>query len=81
MEPEFHYHVRKSAVNSYPENYIQYTPPHYLSSEGFDDGVLHVRESCFWTLSIVLMFLKNTTFRKLDVLPSSDKVMATTVVD
>jgi hypothetical protein len=40
-----------------------------------DDGVLlHFKESCFWTLSIVQCFLKNTTFRKLDLFPSSGKI-------
>jgi hypothetical protein len=42
--------------------------------KGSDDGVVHLEESCFWTLSIVQRFIfKETTFRKLALLPSSGK--------
>jgi hypothetical protein len=42
--------------------------------KGSGDGVLHLKESCFWTLSIVC-FLKITALRKLDFFPSSGKIM------
>jgi hypothetical protein len=46
-----------------------------------DDGVLHLKESCFWTFSIVRCFPQNTTYRKLDLFPSSGKMkMAPTVL-
>jgi hypothetical protein len=48
-------------------------PPSGL--KGSDDGVLNLEESCFWTLSIVCVYKRNTTFRKLDLFPSSGKVM------
>jgi hypothetical protein len=42
--------------------------------KGSDDGVMHFEESCFWTLSIIQCFFPlKTTFRKLDLLPSSGK--------
>jgi len=41
--------------------------------KGSDDGVMHVEESCFRTLSIVQCFSLRTTFRKLALLPSSGK--------
>jgi hypothetical protein len=39
-----------------------------------DDGVLHLKESWFWTFSIVRCFPQNTTYRKLDLVPSSGKM-------
>jgi hypothetical protein len=42
--------------------------------KGSDDGVLHLKESGFWTLSVIQCFLKNTTYRKLDLFPSSGKM-------
>jgi hypothetical protein len=42
--------------------------------KGSDDGILHLKDSYFWTLSIVQCFLKNTSFRKQDLFPSSGKV-------
>jgi hypothetical protein len=41
--------------------------------KGSDDGVMHIEESCFRTLSIVQCFSLKTTFRKLALLPSSGK--------
>jgi hypothetical protein len=41
--------------------------------KGSDDGVLRLKERRFWTLFIVQCFLKNTTFRKQDLFPSSGK--------
>jgi hypothetical protein len=42
--------------------------------KGFDDGVMHFEESCFWTLSIFqCFFILKTTFRKLALFPSSGK--------
>jgi hypothetical protein len=42
---------------------------------GSDDGVQHAELLSFWTLSIVQYSkkLKNTTFRKLDLFPSSGR--------
>jgi hypothetical protein len=47
-----------------------------LILKGTDNGVLHLKKSGFWTLPIVQCFLKNATFRKLDLFPSSGKIMA-----
>jgi hypothetical protein len=46
-----------------------------------DDGVLHSEPLCLWTLSIVRnsKYYKNTTFRKLDLLPSSSEKRATSI--
>jgi hypothetical protein len=44
-----------------------------LILKGSDDGVLHMKESCLRTLSIFQCFLRNTTFRKLDLFLSSGK--------
>jgi hypothetical protein len=43
--------------------------------KGSDDGALHLKESCF--SSIVKRFLKNKTFRKLDLFPSLRKIKVT----
>jgi hypothetical protein len=43
--------------------------PYISILKGSDNGVLHLKELGFWTLSIVQWFLKNTTFRKLDQFP------------
>jgi hypothetical protein len=42
--------------------------------KGSDEGVLHLKQSGFWTLSIVQCFLRNATFRKLNLFPSSGKM-------
>jgi hypothetical protein len=46
---------------------------------GSDDGVYHSELLDFWTLSIVRYSkkLENTTFRKLDLFPSSGEVWET----
>jgi hypothetical protein len=41
--------------------------------KGSDDGALHLKESGFWALSVA-RFLKNTTFLKKDLFPSSGKM-------
>jgi hypothetical protein len=48
---------------------------HYRKSimKGSDDGVMHFKESCYRTLSIVQCFSLKTTFRKLALLTSSGK--------
>jgi hypothetical protein len=42
-------------------------------AKGADNGVLQLKKSSFWTVSIVQCFLKNT-FRKLDLFPSLGKI-------
>jgi hypothetical protein len=43
--------------------------------KGSDDSALHLKESCF--SSIVKRFLKNTTFRKLDLVAAFRKIKLT----
>jgi hypothetical protein len=56
---------------------LRYTQDDYESILKDSDngaGLLHFKESGFWTLSTVHCFLKNATFRKLDLFPSSGKM-------
>jgi hypothetical protein len=63
--------------NKKSENPVTVKLPSKLILNVSDDGVLYLKESRFWALSIVKYLLRNTTFRKLDPFPSSGKIMVT----
>jgi hypothetical protein len=65
--------IRYDQLSNYQLLHMKSAPWDY-SINGSDDGVLYLKESVFLTFSIVQCFDKNTTFRKLDVYPSSVKI-------
>jgi hypothetical protein len=60
-------------LNKNSKNYHFSFGLHVYTLKGSDDGILHLKETGFWTLSILEGFLKNMTFRKLDPFPYSGK--------